>query len=67
MMEASDHRFGNDPAKPVNREASRGVLPEGKVRAGPVVVAGIGRHDPMKMCLAKHDHMVGALASYRIC
>ena len=65
MMEAGKHRLRNEPAKTFSRAASRSVLPDGKVRAGLVVVAGIGRHDPTKMRLAKHDHMVSALASYR--
>ena len=40
-MEAGDHGLRDDLAKPVNRAASRCVLPEGKVRAGVVVIGGI--------------------------
>ena len=41
MMEAGNHWLGNYPAKPVNRATSRCILPEGKVRAGVVVIGGI--------------------------
>ena len=64
MMEAGDDRLGNDMADPFDRAANRCVLPEGEVRAGLVEVAGLRGHDPAKMCLAKHDHMVGAFAPY---
>lgn len=64
MMEAGDDGLGNDMTEPFDRAANRCVLPEGEARAGLVVVAGVRGHDPVKMCLAKHDHMVDALASY---
>jgi hypothetical protein len=64
MMEASDDQIGNDMTKPFDRTASRRVLPEGEVRAGLVVLAGARGHDPVKVCFAKHDYVVDALASY---
>ena len=63
-MEAGDDGLGNDMTEPFDRAANRCVLPEGQVRTGLVLVAGVCRHDPVKMCRAKHDQMVDALASY---
>ena len=65
MMEAGEHRLGDDPAKWLDRTASRCVLAEGKMGAGLVVVAGVEGHDPAQVSLAQHHHMVEALASYR--
>jgi len=64
MMEAGYDGLGNDMTEPFDGAANRCILPEGKVRAGLVVVAGVRGQNPAKMCLTKHDHMVGALASY---
>src|SRR6266481_2989383 len=64
-MESGDDGLGNDMTDPFDRAANWRVLPEGQVRTGLVVVAGVRGHDPVEMCLAKHDHMVDALASYR--
>ena len=38
MMESGDHGLGNDSARPLNRAASRCILPKGQVRASLVVV-----------------------------
>jgi hypothetical protein len=64
-MEAGDHRLGNDQTKRLDRTANRCVLPERQVRARLVVVNGVPGHDPVKVHLAEHDHMVEALASDR--
>ena len=64
MMEVGDDGLGNDMTEPFDRAANRCVLPEGEARTGLVLVAGVCRHDPVKMCRAKHDQMVDALASY---
>ena len=64
-MEAGDHRFGNDRTKRFDRAANRCALPERQVRARLVVVNGVPGHDPVKVHLAEHDHMVEALASDR--
>ena len=65
MMEAGFHGLGDDPTKSLNGAAKRCVLTQGEACAGLVVVAGIRGHDSVKMGLAKHDHMVDAVASYR--
>jgi len=61
MVETGDHRLSNDPAEPLAGAADRRILPESQIRAGTIVVAGICGHDPAKMRLVKHDHMVEAL------
>jgi hypothetical protein len=58
MMETGDDGLGNDLTEPFGRSANRCVFPEGQVRPGLIVVAGVRGHDPVKMCLTKHDHMV---------
>src|SRR6266404_2711486 len=58
MMEAGDDRLGHDMTEPFDRAANWRVLPEGEMRTRLVVVAGVRGHDPVEMCLAKHDHMV---------
>jgi hypothetical protein len=64
-MEAGDHGLGNDQTKRLDRTGGRCVLLECQVRAGLVVVNGVPGHDPAKVRLAEHDHMVEALASDR--
>jgi hypothetical protein len=64
MMEVGDEGLSEDMAEPFDRTANRCVFPAGEVRTGLVLVAGVCRHDPVKMCRAKDGHMVGAIASY---
>jgi hypothetical protein len=61
MMEAGYDGLGNDAAELFDRTANRRIR---EVRAGLVVVAGIREQNPAMMCLAEHDHMVDARASY---
>jgi len=62
MMEAGDEALGDDFGDPFNPTVNRRILSKGEVRAGLAVVAGVSGHQPSKICLAKHDHLVGALA-----
>ena len=65
MMESGDHGLGNAPARLLNGAANRGILSEREMRAGLIPVAGVGGHDALSRCPAKHNHMIYALASFR--
>jgi hypothetical protein len=65
VVQAADHGLGNDATKPLDLSAEGCILAERQVRANLVVVAGIRGHDPAKVRLARHDHVISAFASYR--
>src|SRR6185312_11381397 len=51
--------------KALDWSAEGRVLAYRQVRTSLVVVAGMHRHGPAKMCLAEYDHVVNAFAPYR--
>jgi hypothetical protein len=65
MMEAAGHGRLDDLAfvKALHPPWLRGVLRQGEVCAGPVVVDEVLAQQPTQMGLVEHDHMVEALAA----
>jgi hypothetical protein len=52
-MESTDKRGGRDRSSRLNRTGERGVLREGEMGAGAVIVVGIGPEDLAKVCFAQ--------------
>ena len=65
MMEAADHRRLDDAAfvESLHRSWLRGVLLQGEVGAGPVVVAEVRAQQAAQMGFVQHHHVVEALAA----
>ena len=65
MMEAADHRCLDDPAfvMALHRSWLRGVLVEGEVRSGPVVVDEVLAQQATQMGLVQHHDVVETLAA----
>jgi isoquinoline 1-oxidoreductase subunit beta len=64
MMEAADHGCLDDAAfgKALHPSSLRGVLLQGKLRSGAVVVEEIVAQQATQVDLVEHDHLVEALA-----
>src|SRR4029453_3675382 len=65
MMQASDHGYLDDAALVgmLHESRLRGVLVEGEVRSGPVVVDEVVAQPATQMVFLKHHHVVEALAA----
>jgi hypothetical protein len=65
MMEPADHGCLDDPAlvEVLHESRLRGVLVEGEVGAGLVVVDEVLAQQATQVGLVQHDHMVEALAA----
>jgi hypothetical protein len=65
MMQASDHGYLDDPALVgvLHESRLRGVLVEGEVRSGTVVVDEVVAQQATQMGVVKHHHVVEALAA----
>ena len=65
MMEAADHRRLDDSAfvESLHRSWLRGVLLQGEVGAGPVVVDEVRAQQAAQMGFVQHHNVVEALAA----
>ena len=65
MMEAADHGRRDDaaPVGTLHRSGLRGVLAEGQVSPGLVVVREIGAQHAAQVGVAQHHHVVEAFAA----
>jgi hypothetical protein len=65
MVEATEVRYRLDPALPQNWPCQWRIFVQRQVRAGSIVVVGIGAKYAAQMGLAENDQMVQALSSDR--
>jgi hypothetical protein len=64
-MQSAEYGLGNDATVLFDWSTDPRILAQRQVRPSLVIVAGIKRHDPVKVGFAEHDHVVRAFAPYR--
>lgn len=65
VMQAAEDRRGDDRSAGFDQPACGRILAQCEVRAGFVVVGGIGAQDVAEVPLAEDQHMVQAFAPHR--
>ncbi len=65
MVETTEVRYGSDPAFPQNWPRQWRIFAQRQVRAGTIVVVGVGAKHAVQMRFAENDQMVQTFSSDR--
>ena len=65
MVKPAQDGLSSEPAEPLHLSTARQILPQGKMRSGFIVVAGVAGKDPAQMSLAKDDDVIEAFPADR--